>query len=66
MAGASVRLGLVGSDEPQQHEPVAAFISKVWKILEKPEYNQLITWSNVRDDFKYNVDNWVILINATP
>jgi len=26
---------------------VATFISKVWKILEKVEYNSLISWSDV-------------------
>lgn len=47
MAGTNVRLGLVSSEEQPHQDPVAAFISKVWKIVEKPEYNHLIGWSNV-------------------
>lgn len=34
-------------EEDTDSQTVTTFISKVWKIVEKPEYNHLITWSQV-------------------
>lgn len=48
----AMRLGLPSSEQSSgalgESSGVATFISKVWKIVEKPEYNSLISWSDVR------------------
>ena len=46
--GSAPRLGLPSSEQGgMDSSGVATFISKVWKITEKPEYNHLIAWSTV-------------------
>lgn len=48
----AMHLGLPPSEQLSgalgESSGVATFISKVWKIVEKPEYNSLISWSDVR------------------
>ena len=41
-----LRLKAVAEDN-SHHENVAAFVSKLWDMLSKSEYDQLITWSEV-------------------
>lgn len=39
--------------------PVATFISKVWKIVEKPEHKSLISWTDVSHGRSRYVDAMV-------
>ncbi len=36
-----------GEEELKEKEAIANFITKVWKIVESPEYNKYIHWSDV-------------------
>lgn len=49
----AVSMGAVGKSEltmssDGNETSVAAFIAKVWKIVNKKEYEDLISWSDVR------------------
>ena len=41
------RLSLPAGEERKGRETIATFITKVWKIVEKAEYNKYIHWSEV-------------------
>ena len=47
MALSSSKLSIMGIEDNGQQEPVATFITKLWKIVEKRENNSLIFWSEV-------------------
>ena len=46
MASRTSAVSLTHEEDADPHT-VTTFISKVWKIVEKPEYNHLILWSTV-------------------
>jgi hypothetical protein len=46
MASRTSAVSLAHEEDTDPHA-VTTFISKVWKIVEKPEYNHLISWSTV-------------------
>lgn len=45
--GPGQRLSLLAPDGDAHQDTVATFITKLWGIVEKPEYNHLIHWSEV-------------------
>lgn len=50
---ATLALNSIASPPQTQSAGVAAFISKVWNILENEDYQRLISWSEVRLDYTY-------------